>query len=149
VGAEGVRRPHPGRPIASNKLYSGRNKRWWGDRRFSGSKQNDDAVIRSHDKSASVGMKGFHAGTKGVWKNDKATYYPEQDSRPTTRDWNKTAAQGEKELQKPYNDPEGTPKSWSNPADADPDNDDHVTRIGRRVIEETLIEPKREKEEDD
>jgi hypothetical protein len=45
-----------------------------------------------------------------------------------------------------YDDPEGTPKSWSNPADADPDNDDHITRIGGREIEETLIEPAKDKE---
>src|SRR6185369_11749033 len=110
----------------------------------------DDATIRSHDKSASVGMKGFHAGSsKGVWKNDNAIYYPEQDNRPTTRDWNRTARQGERALQRPYDNPEGTPKSWNNPADADPDNDDHIKRIGGRVIEETIIDPPKQKEEED
>jgi hypothetical protein len=149
LGAERVRRPHPGRPITSNTLYSGRNKRWWGDRRFSGSKQNDDAAIRSHDKSASVGMEGFYAGGArgGPWRNNDPIRA--QPQTPEKRDRDRMATQAGKVLQKPFDDPEGTPKSWSNPADADPDNDDHVTRIGRRVIEETLIEPKREQEEDD
>jgi hypothetical protein len=134
-----------GKPLVSNKLFSGRKERWWGERRFSGSKRNDDETIRSHDKSASVGMKGFHAGSdRGVWKNDNAAYYPEQDDRASTRDRDSAAGEGEKALQKPFDDPEGTPKSWSNPSDADPDNDDHISRIGCREIEETLIEPKEE-----
>jgi hypothetical protein len=139
-----VGRPHPDRPLVSTSLYSGRNKRWWGERRFSGSKQNDDETIRSHDKSASVGMKGFNAGTRGVWKNDNAIYYPEQDDRASTRDRNRTAREGERALQKPYDDPEGTPKSWSNPADAEPDYDGHDRKIGNRVIEEGVIEPSKD-----
>jgi hypothetical protein len=94
-------------------------------------------------------MKGQHAGSdRGVWRNEKAEYFPEQDDRPTSRDWNRTAQEGEKALQKPYDNPEGTPKSWSNPADAEPDNEDGIKRIGRRVIEEGEIEPPKDNEED-
>jgi hypothetical protein len=139
--------PRAGEPLVSKELYSGRTKRWWGERRYSGSKRNDDQIIRSHDKSASVGMKGFFAGTKDAWKVNEpiAEVFPEQDDRATTRDRNKTEREGERALQKQFDDPEGTPRSWSNPADADPDNDDHITRIGDREIEETLIEPAKDK----
>jgi hypothetical protein len=92
-------------------------------------------------------MKGFDAGTRGVLKNDNAIYYPEQDNRASSRDWEKTAREGEKALQKPYDDPQGTPKSWGIAIDADPPNDDHITRIGSRVIEETLIEPSKDEED--
>jgi hypothetical protein len=140
-------RPRAGKLLVRRDLYSGRKPRWWGERNYSGSKRNDDEIVRSHDKSASVGMKGFHAGTKGTWKNDQAIYYPEQDDRAWARDWDKTAREGEKALQRPFDDPEGTPKSWSNPADADPGDDKHITRIGTREIEETLIEPAKDKDE--
>jgi len=143
------KRPQAGKVIQKKSLYSEKQPRWWRDGRYSTSKRHDTDTIKSHDKSASVGMKGFHAGTKGVWRTENAVYYPERDDRASTRDWNKTAREGERALQRPYDDVEGTPKSWSNPSDADPDNDDHITRIGRRVIEETLIEPKREREDDD
>src|SRR5262249_17419703 len=121
------RRPHPGYPVVSASLYSGRNKRWFGERKYSGSKRNDDEIIRSDDKSGSVGMKGFNAGTKGTWKINEsiAEVFPEQDDRVSSLDRDRTAREGEKALQKPFDDPEGTPRSWSNPADADPDNDDH------------------------
>jgi hypothetical protein len=92
-------------------------------------------------------MKGFDAGGRGVWKNDKAIYYPEHDDRASTRDWNRTAREGEKALQKPYDDPTGTPKSWSNPSDVAPHREDTVTRLGKRLIEETVIEPA-ERDED-
>jgi hypothetical protein len=129
-------RPRGKRPLVKRDLYSGSKQRWWTTPRY-----DDDPIIRSHDKSASVGMKGFYAGTKGVWWNDKAEYFPEQDDRASTRDRNKTARQGEKELTKPYDNPEGTPKSWSNPSDVEPDNEDGIKRIGKRLIEETVIAP--------
>jgi hypothetical protein len=105
------KRPKAGKVLAKRELYSGPKPRWWRNPRY-----DDDPVIRSHDKSAGVGMKGFDAGGRGVWKNDKAIYYPEHDDRASTRDWNRTAREGEKALQKPYDDPTGTPKSWSNPS---------------------------------
>ena len=129
-------RPRGKRPLVKRDLYSGSKQRWWTTPRY-----DDDPVIRSHDKSAGVGMKGFYAGTKGVWCNDRAEYFPEQDDRASTRDSNKTARQGEKELTKPYDNPEGTPKSWSNPSDVEPDSEDGITRIGRRVVEDGTIEP--------
>jgi hypothetical protein len=93
-------------------------------------------------------MKGFHAGSRGVWRNNNAEFYPEQDSRASTRDWNKTARQGEKGLNKPYDNPEGTPKSWSNPSDVEPDNEDGIKRIGKGVIEEGVIERPTKKDDD-
>jgi hypothetical protein len=137
-----------GKPLVSNKLYSGRSERWWSERRFSGSKRNDDETIRSHDKSAGVGMKGFDAGSRGVWKNDNAAYHPEQDDRASTRDRDRAAREGEKALQNPYDDLEGTPKSWSNPADAEPDYDCVESKIGNRVMEEGVIEPSKKRGEE-
>jgi hypothetical protein len=87
-------------------------------------------------------MKGFYAGSsKGACKNENAIYYNEQDNCPTTRDRNRTARQGEKALQKPYDDPEGTQKPWSNPSHLAPDNEDGIIQIGKRVIEDGVIEP--------
>jgi hypothetical protein len=108
------KRPAAGKVVAKRDLLSKPKPRWWTERRYN-SGCNDDPIIRSHDKSAGVGMKGFYAGAPGVWKNDKAIYYPEQDNRASTRDRNRTAREGEKGLQKPYDDPTGTPKSWSKP----------------------------------
>jgi hypothetical protein len=103
----------------------------------------------SHRRAASilsiyarpVGMKGFYAGSRGIWRSDNAEYNPEHDGRASTRDRNNTAQQGERALQTPYDDPRGTPKSWTNPADAEPDNEDGIKRLGKRVIEEGVIEP--------
>jgi hypothetical protein len=136
----GPQRPWGARPLVKQDLYSGPKPRWWTERRYN-SGRNDDPIIRSHDKAASVSMKGFDAGGRDVWKNDKAIYYPEQDNRGSTRDWNRTAREGEKALQKPYDDPTGTPKSWSNPSDVAPDSEDTIIRIGKRVIEDGEIEP--------
>jgi hypothetical protein len=144
-------RPWGGKPLVNNELYSGRKKRWWDDKRFSGAKKNDDQIIRSHDKSASVGMRGFDAGAKGAWVNPNAEYHPEQDDRAWTRASNRTAREGEKEVQKPYDDPMGTPKSWSNPSDAAPDDELGIRRLGRRLVEEGEIErykPKKGDEDD-
>jgi hypothetical protein len=144
-------RPWGGKPLGNNELYSGRKKRWWDDKRFSGAKKNDDQIIRSHDKSASVGMRGFDAGAKGAWVNPNAEYHPEQDDRAWTRASNRTAREGEKEVQKPYDDPMGTPKSWSNPSDAAPDDELGIRRLGRRLVEEGEIErykPKKGEEDD-
>jgi hypothetical protein len=135
------KRPKAGKVLAKRDLYSGPKPRWWRNPRH-----DDDPVIRSHDKSAGVGMKGFYAGGRGVWKNDKAIYYLEQDNRASTRDWNRTAREGEKGLQKPYDDPTGTPKSWSNPSDVAPDSEDTIIRLGNRVIEEGKIEPPTDKD---
>ena len=130
-------RPTARKVLAKRDLYSGPKPRWWRNPRY-----DDDPVIRSHDRSAGEGMNGFDAGGGGgVWMNDKAIYYPEQDDRASTRDWNRTAREGEKALQKPYDDPTGIPKSWSNPSDVAPDSEDGITRIGRRVVEEGTIEP--------
>jgi hypothetical protein len=103
----------------------------------------DDPIIRSHGKSASVGMKGFYAGRKEVWQSN-STLYPEQDTRASTRDWEKTARQGEKALHKPYDNPRGTPKSWAIRTDVEPDNEDGLTRLGNRIIERgSLCHPRR------
>ena len=131
--------PRGERPLVKQSLYSGREGRWWRNPRH-----DDDPIIRSHDKSASVGMKGFNAGSKGAWKNNNAVYFPEQDDRASTRDWDKTAREGAKALEKRLDDPKGTPKSWSNPSDVAPDNEE-VTRIGKRVIEDGVIEPYKRK----
>jgi hypothetical protein len=130
----GPQRPWGARPLVKRDLYSGPKPRWWTAARY-----DDDPIIRSHDKSASAGMKGFDAGEPG--------YYPGQDDRASTRDWNRTAREGEKALQKPYDDPTGTPKSWSNPSDVAPHREDTITRLGKRLIEETEIEPA-ERDED-
>jgi hypothetical protein len=58
-----------------------------------------------------------------------------------------SAQQGERALQTPYDDRRGTPKSWTNPADAEPDNEDGIKRLGKRVIEEGVIEPCEDKED--
>ena len=135
-------RPRGKRPLVKRDLYSGSKQRWWRNPKY-----DDDPIIRSHDRSAGEGMNGFDAGGgAGVWMNDKAIYYPEQDDRASTRDWNRTAREGEKALQKPYDDPTGIPKSWSNPSDVAPDSEDGIKRIGKRVIEETVIEPPHEED---
>ena len=71
--------------------------------------------------------------------------FPDQDDRPQTRDRDKAARDGEKALQKPYDHQQGTPKSSSNPSDAEPDNEDGIKRIGKRVIEEGKVEPYKRK----
>ena len=91
-------------------------------------------------------MKGFYAGTRGVWRNDNAEFYPEQDDRASTHDWNKTAREGEKVLQKPYDDPTGMPKSWAIRTDAEPDNQDGVTHLGNRVEEGVIVPPKKDED---
>ena len=96
-----------------------------------------------HMTSPPVGMKGFNAGTRGVWRNNTAEYFPERDDRASTRDWDKTAKEGAKALEKRLDDLKGTPKSWSNPSDVEPDNEE-VT-LGKRVIEEAMIEPYKRK----
>jgi hypothetical protein len=121
-------------------LLSNRKPRWWSEKKYN-DRGDDDPIIRSHEKSASVGMNGFYAGTRGVWQNNNAESYPEQDNRASTRDWDKTARESERALQKPYDNPRGTPKSWSNPAEAEPDSEDGVTRLGNRIIEEGVIVP--------
>jgi hypothetical protein len=129
------KRPKAGKVLAKRDLYSGPKPRWWRNPRY-----DDDPIIRSHDKSASVGMEGFGAGGPGVWKIDNAEYFPEQDNRASTRDWNRSAREGEKALQKPYDDPTGIPKSWSNPSDVAPASEDTISRLGKRVIEDGKIE---------
>jgi hypothetical protein len=141
------KRPRAGKVLVKRELYSGPKPKWWSEAHYSGSKKHDDSIIRSHDKSAGVGMKGFHAGTKDVWRNNNAEFYPEHDSRPSARDWSKTAGQGEAALQKFYDDPEGTPKSWSNPSDVEPATEAGIVPKGRRFIEESVIEPSKKDEE--
>lgn len=140
-------RPWGGRPLVKQELYSGKKQRWWSERKYN-DRCDDDPVIRSHDKAANVGMKGFYAGRRGAWRNNNAEYFPERDDRASTRDWNKTAREGEKALEKPYDDPTGTPKSWSNPFDAEPDNENGLTRLGNRVIEKSVIVPPPKDDED-
>jgi hypothetical protein len=81
----------------------------------------DDEIIRSHARSANEGKRGRFAGTRGERRIENAEYYPHADDRASTRDWNKTAREGEKAIEKPYDATTGTPKSWSNPVDAEPD----------------------------
>jgi hypothetical protein len=141
------KRPKAGKVLAKRNLFSGKQPGWWREKRYSGSRRHDDEITRAHDKAAGVGMQGFYAGGKGVWKNDQAEYFPDRDDRASTRDLNKTAKQGERELQKPYNDPLGTSRSWNNPSDIEPDNDKGIFRIGRRVIEEGTIDPPKHEDE--
>jgi hypothetical protein len=136
AGPPRPKRPKAGRVLAKRSLYSGPVPHWWRAAQY-----DDDPIIRSHNKSARVGMKGFYAGTKGVWRNNNAVIYPEQDNRASTRDRDKTARDGEKALQKPYDDPSGTPKSFAIRSDVEPDNDDGVMRIGKRVVEDGVIVP--------
>ena len=137
--------PRGERPLVKRDLISKRKPRWWGEKKYN-NHGDDDPIIRSHGRSAREGMKGRHAGSdKGVWQNNNAEYFPDQDDRPQTRDRDKAARDGEKALQKPYDHQQGTPKSWSNPSDAEPDNEDGIKRIGKRVIEEGKVEPYKRK----
>jgi hypothetical protein len=87
----------------------------------------DDPVIRSHSRSAEVGMRGRFAGTKERHIIPDAEYHPEADERASTRDSEETAREGEKALEKPFDDPTGTPKSWAIRSDVEPDDDKGAT----------------------
>jgi hypothetical protein len=57
------------------------------------------------------------------------------------RDSDRTEREGEKALQKPYDSPLGTPKSFAIRTDVEPDDKTGVKRLGNRTIEEGTIEP--------
>ena len=122
------RRPIPEKPLSRKDLLPNKVGGWWRNPRY-----DDDPIVRSHKGTASAGMKGFDAAAKGGWRSSN----PEQDDRPSTRDANRTAREGEKELEKPYDNPRGTPKSWANRSDAEPEND----------LEDGTITPPKEEEE--
>jgi hypothetical protein len=106
------------------------------NRKTSTAKRDDDPVVRQHARVAGVGFKGKNAGTTMAWKITNAEYNPDKDDRATSRDRDKTAREGEKELEKPFDAPTGTPKSWAIRSDVEPNDDKGVQRIGQRIVED-------------
>jgi hypothetical protein len=83
------------------------------------------------------------SGKKGAWHSETNAQEKShhEDAPPWKRDSQATAREGERALNKPFDDPTGTPKSWGNPNDAEPDCENGIRRIGKRVVEQVEIEP--------
>lgn len=125
----------PKKPLVKRSLYSGRMPKWW---RSEKPRNETDPRIRQHEGVARVGMQARWAGGsghRGAWHPEPNSYENShhQEDLPWKRDKDATANEGEKALQRQFDDPMGTLKSWSNPRDAAPDKEpDEVPRIGSR-----------------
>jgi hypothetical protein len=141
----------PKRPLVKRCLYSKGMPKWWKSEK---PRNETDPNIRQQEGVATEGMKGRWAGGAG----NRGAFHPEPNSfenshhedSPQKRDRQATANEGERALQKQFDDPKGTSKSWRNPNDIAPDKEpEQLTRIGTRIVEEVEIEPYKPHKGDD
>jgi hypothetical protein len=159
-----ARRPHRSSPLT---VYGRTERAPWSKHKVRGADPkraswHDDQIIRTHTKVSREGMRGRSAGS---WQDNEPVYHNDSDdpgANPGNRDYGvdarqhdeqevmhdaeRTEREGEKALNKPFDDPLGTPKSFAVRTDAMPDNERGVKQLGKRTIEEAHIEPSEPRE---